>query len=280
MPTGPDRAPAMASDANGSAVTAEVRRWRAGGWQPAIDDRIANETPVALEFNGIAYATMLATPADLEDFARGFALTEGLVERPSEIYGVDARDTPEGIVVEVEIATARAVALRERRRAMAGRTGCGLCGVESLPQVMRPVAAVADPPQVALAAVFAAQAAMAERQSLHRQTGATHAAGLATLAGELLCVREDVGRHNALDKLIGATAGRVEPGLVVVSSRASFEMVQKTLAAGHVLLAAVSAPTSLACRMAAQHRLILLGFVRGESATVYAGAERLLPAVG
>ncbi len=238
-------------------------------------DVVANEVPVALEYNGIAFATMLATPADLEDFARGFSLTEGVVASLDEIRGIDVEPGPEGIVIQVEIATARAVAMRERRRALAGRTGCGLCGVESLPQVMRPVPVVAAPPRIDRAAVWRAMGALRARQPLHQATGGTHAAGLATLDGDLLTVREDVGRHNALDKLIGATAVSAVPGLVVVSSRASFEMVHKTLAARHVLLAAVSAPTAFAVQLAQAHELMLLGFVRGESATAYAGADRI-----
>lgn len=254
-----------------------VQRWHVGSAAEVATDFLAAEVPVALEVNGIAYATMLATPADLPDFARGFALTEGLIEHPGEIYGIEVHTVPDGVVIQLEIATARAVGMRERRRALAGRTGCGLCGVESLSQVVRPLAPLAAAPGVSLAAVVRAMQQMAGQQPLHQQTGATHAAGLASLAGDLLCVREDVGRHNALDKLIGATAGRCDPGLVVVSSRASFEMVQKTLAARHLLLAAVSAPTALAARLAEENQLLLLGFVRGERATAYAGAARLLP---
>ncbi len=260
-----------------AATALPVVRWRGSAAPTSASDALAAEVPVALEFNGIAYATMLATPADLDDFARGFALTEGVVQRLDEIYGIDLTSTADGVVVQLEIASARAAALRERRRALAGRTGCGVCGVESLPQVLRPVPAVAHPPRVAMAAVLAAQAGLQARQPLHQHTGATHAAGLAGPDGTLWCVREDVGRHNALDKLIGATAGQVEPGWVVVSSRASFEMVHKTLAAGHVLLAAVSAPTTLAQKLAHDHHLILMGFVRGHRATVYAGADRVDP---
>ncbi len=262
----------MSRDPSPSLQVARLRQ----GLSVVEADAVANEVPVAIEYNGIAFATMLATPTHLEDFARGFSLTEGVVASPTEIRGIDVHHVADGIVIEVEIATARAVALRERRRALAGRTGCGLCGVESLPQVIRPVPAVQNPPRVALKAVWRAMHDMRGQQTLHEITGATHAAGLANFDGEVLAVREDVGRHNALDKLIGATAGRVAPGLVVVSSRASFEMVNKTLAAGHVLLAAVSAPTALAAQLAASHQLILLGFVRGETATAYAGADRLI----
>ena len=252
-----------------------VQRWVNARASAPVDDVLIEETPVALEFNGITYATMLVTPADLEDFARGFALTEGIVESPQEIYGIEAEPTPDGMVLRVEIASRRAQRLRQRKRAMAGRTGCGLCGVESLDQVQRRLTPIANAPFVSQTAVNRALIAMVQQQPLHQATGAAHAAALASLDGTLIAVREDVGRHNALDKLIGATASKGERGMVVVSSRASFEMVQKTLAAGHVLLAAVSAPTAMAQRLASDHDLILIGFVRENKVTVYAGMQRV-----
>ncbi len=254
-----------------------VRRWGHAHAQAEtpVQDVLIEETPVALEFNGITYATMLVTPLDLEDFARGFALTEGIVQGFEEIYGIDVEPTADGIVLHVEIASASAHRLRQRKRAMAGRTGCGLCGVESLDQVLRSLDPVPSPPFVSQAAVRRALTAMSRQQPLHQATGATHAAALASLDGALIAVREDVGRHNALDKLIGATAGASGRGMVVVSSRASFEMVQKTLAAGHVLLASVSAPTAMAQRLASDHDLILVGFVREDRVTVYAGRQRV-----
>ena len=258
--------------------TETVQRWHDGRPDESVADVLIDEVPVALEFNGIAYATMLVTPADLEDFARGFALTEGIVDSPQQVYGIDIESTALGIVLHVQIASACAHALRVRRRSMAGRTGCGLCGVESLDQVLRPVASIAHPPMIAQGAVLKAQRLMATRQPMFKATGASHAAALATLDGELIAVREDVGRHNALDKLIGATAiGEQSPkdAMVIVSSRASFEMVQKTLAAGHVALASVSAPTAMAQRLALQHNLTLIGFVRDDRLTVYAGQARV-----
>ncbi|HEY0295063.1 MAG TPA: formate dehydrogenase accessory sulfurtransferase FdhD [Bordetella sp.] len=256
-----------------------VRRVRGGRIEAnPRDDALAEETPIALEYNGISHATMLATPADLEDFALGFSLTEGIVDGVSDVRGIDLRQECDGIVVELEIASACAVRLRERRRAMAGRTGCGLCGVETLPEVLRPVAPVAAGAPADLAAVLQAMRAMRARQVLHDATGATHAAGWARLDGQMELVREDVGRHNALDKLIGALAraGR-DPaqGMALVSSRASFEMVQKAASCGTGILAAVSAPTALAVRLAQQANLTLLGFMRGEDATIYAHAERI-----
>ena len=264
------------------ADSAQVRitRVRAGAIATAPqDDHVAEETPVALEFNGISHATMLATPADLEDFAMGFALTEGIVGSASDVRGIELRPQCDGIVVELEIATACAVRLRERRRAMAGRTGCGLCGVETLPEVLRDVPPVAASARIPVAAVLQAMRDMRTRQALHDLTGATHAAGWARLDGTIELVREDVGRHNALDKLIGALArqGRdAAAGMIVVSSRASFEMVQKAASAGAGVLAAVSAPTALAIRTAQRANLTLLGFMRQADASIYTHPERIL----
>lgn len=257
----------------------QVRRVRAGALSTGHDDDwLAEETPVALEYNGISHATMLASPSDLEDFALGFSLTEGIIGAPRDVRGIDVREECDGIVVAVEISSACEARLKARRRALAGRTGCGLCGVETLPEVMRDVPAVPAAAPVPLGAVLNAMARMRERQPLHQATGATHAAGWARPDGTLMLVREDVGRHNALDKLAGALA-REHPelpgGMIVVSSRASFEMVQKTAAARVGVLAAVSAPTALAQRLAQRLGIVLLGFTRGGDATVYAHAEKL-----
>ena len=258
---------------------APVVRVRGGLTQPVtLIDRVAEETPIALEYNGISHATMLATPADLEDFALGFSLTEGIIDRPTDIRGIDIVTQHNGVVVQIEISSVCEVRLKERRRTMAGRTGCGLCGVETLQEVVRPVAPVADAAPIAMSAILHAMRAMRGHQTLHDMTGATHAAAWADAHGQLHVVREDVGRHNALDKLIGALAGREESsqhGLVLVSSRASFEMVQKCAAAGIGILAAVSAPTALAIRLAQHTNVALLGFVRNADATLYSYAERI-----
>lgn len=260
-------------------VQTSVTRIRAGviATTPQLD-QVAEETPIALEFNGISHATMLATPADLEDFALGFSLTEGIIDSVADVRGIELVPQCDGIVVQLEISTACEVRLKTRRRAMAGRTGCGLCGVETLPEVLRDVPAVADGSAISVTAVLAAMKAMRAKQSLHDITGATHAAGWANAAGEIIIAREDVGRHNALDKLIGALARAgidATPGMVLVSSRASFEMVQKTASAGIGILAAVSAPTALAIRLADSANLALLGFLRHEDATIYAHPERI-----
>lgn len=261
---------------------AEVIRVRSGAIGPAVQtDRLAEETPIALEYNGISHATMLASPHDLEDFALGFSLTEGIIDTPRDVRGIELRDECDGIVVELEISSACEARMKSRRRAMAGRTGCGLCGVETLPEVLRDIPAVAQGAAVPVGAVLAAMSAMRQRQSLHDITGATHAAGWADARSGIALVREDVGRHNALDKLVGALARSSMPpadraaGIIVVSSRASFEMVQKTAAAGVGVLAAVSAPTALAQRLAERLGIALLGFLRGDDATIYAHAERI-----
>lgn len=258
---------------------AAVVRVRGGTAEPVTQiDRVAEETPIALEYNGISHATMLASPADLEDFALGFSLTEGIIDRPTDVRGIDIVPQHNGIVVQIEISSACEVRLKERRRAMAGRTGCGLCGVETLPEVLREVAPVPDASPIAISAILRAMRAMRANQTLHDITGATHAAAWADTDGQVRMVREDVGRHNALDKLIGALARRDEPsrqGLALVSSRASFEMVQKCAAAGIGVLAAVSAPTALAIRLAQNSNVALLGFVRNADATIYSHAERI-----
>jgi FdhD protein len=241
-------------------------------------DLVAEETPIALEFNGISHATMLASPTDLEDFARGFSLTEGIIKTVQDIRGIDLVVQDNGIVVQVEISSACEVRLKERRRAMAGRTGCGLCGVETLPEVLRHVPPVSDAPPIALANVLSAMQSMREQQALHRMTGATHAAAWADSHGMIQLVREDVGRHNALDKLIGALARQdiaAYNGMILVSSRASFEMVQKCASAQVGILAAVSAPTALAVRLAHRSNMALLGFVRDTNATLYTHAQRI-----
>jgi FdhD protein len=241
------------------------------GAERVRDDWLADEVPVALLVDGVSQAVMLATPADLDDFALGFALTEGWIERADELYGSEAVATPQGVELQLQLASARVFALRERRRMLAGRTGCGLCGIESLAQVERPLPPV-PAVQVAVSALARAQRELARQQPLNALTGAVHAAAWCGLDGAVQLVREDIGRHNALDKLVGAMArAGVRPGegFVTVTSRASFEMVHKAAAAGVGLLAAVSAPTARAVRTADACGLALAGFVRGDDAVFY-----------
>jgi len=242
------------------------------------DEVVAEEVAVALVYNGISHAVMMATPCDIEDFARGFTLTEHIVDKPSEIFDIEVEPVGRGIEVQLRIAGQRMAALAERRRTLAGRTGCGLCGVDSLDAALRPVPATRSTASVSRAAIARAMAALPPEQRINRDNGATHAAGWATLDGTLLAVREDVGRHNALDKLAGALARLGlggEGGFVVVTSRCSYEMVQKAAAIDAAAIAAVSAPTSLAIETAEQAGLALVAFVRDDRLTVYAHGERI-----
>ena len=258
------------------AVTRRGVRWDAGEVVP-VEETIAAEVPVALIYNGISHVVMLATPLDLEDFGRGFSLSEGIVHQPREVHDVEAMAVAQGIEVHLTIATERFVELKERRRNLAGRTGCGLCGTESLSQAIRDVPRVGDGPRVDPAALHRAFEGLAKHQKLHDATGAVHAAAWATPQGEVLVAREDIGRHNALDKLIGAMAREERDfgdGITVITSRASSEMVQKATTVGMRVLAAISAPTALAARLADEANLTLAGFARKGRHVVYAHPER------
>jgi len=260
---------------------AAVTVWREGTVRPA-DDHLAQEVPVGLVFNGIAQAVMLASPADLEDFAHGFAWTEGLLDDLGALRSVDVVPGAQGIELHVTVSAAVEWRLRERRRTLEGRTGCGLCGAESLAQVrrVRPALAGAAPADLRLQprAVLAALADLPAHQAVQRLTGATHAAAWCSADGTVRLVREDVGRHNALDKLLGAMWRAGMPrhdGFVCITSRVSFEIVQKCLVAGVPALAAVSAPTALAVEMAQDGGVLLMGFARGSTLVAYAQADRL-----
>jgi len=262
----------------------QARRLTAAGAE-ALDEIVAEEVAVALVYNGVSHAVMMATPCDLEDFARGFSLTERIVAKPSEIYDIEVEEVERsgggrGFEVRLDIASQRMVTLQAQRRTMAGRTGCGLCGVDSLEAALRPVPRSAGAGKVSRAAIQRAMAALPAQQKINRENGATHAAGWAMPDGTLVAVREDVGRHNALDKLGGALAKAGMPaagGFVVVTSRCSYEMVQKAAALDAVAIAAVSAPTSLAIETAEQAGIALVAFVRESRLTVYANPERIDP---
>lgn len=240
-------------------------------------DQLACELPVALEYNGISHATVLATPLDLEDFAYGFSYTEGIIRSARDIHDLEIVEMPGGFVIQASIASACLRQLKLRRRSLAGRTGCGLCGIESLDEVRRDLPALAPRDQPLSARLIArAVQSLRELQPLHLATGATHAAGWANAQGEIEHVREDVGRHNALDKLIGHLLRHdvdTTSGIAVISSRASFEMVQKAAAAGINVLVAVSAPTSYAVQMANELNVLLAGFARQNGFTVYTHSE-------
>ena len=243
-----------------------------------VQDWVADEVPVALEYNGISHAVMLATPLDLEDFALGFSLSEGILEAPHELYAVEEEASDLGITLHLQVASGAFARLKERRRSMTGRTGCGLCGTESLTQVARDLPMLVDGAPLKREAIGRAMSQFCELQTLQQATGAVHAAAWCSPDGEVKWLREDVGRHNALDKLIGALATQevdAASGFIAVTSRASFEMVQKTAMAGVPLLAAVSAPTSYAVATAQRARMTLVGFARGQDLVVYCDSGRL-----
>ncbi|KOE57947.1 formate dehydrogenase accessory sulfurtransferase FdhD [Aggregatibacter actinomycetemcomitans] len=239
-------------------------------------ETLAKEVPVALVYNDISHTVMMCSPRDLEDFAMGFSLSEGIIEKPSDIYSIDIEEVCNGIEARVELATRCFVALKDHRRTLTGRTGCGICGAEQLQQVYKNVAKLDRTLTFDVAQLDDCLEQLQKSQELGKQTGSTHAAGFFSLEGSLLAIREDVGRHVALDKLLGwhAKAGKPQ-GFIVVTSRASYEMVQKTVSAGVEILVAISASTDLAVQMAEQYNLTLIGFARAGRATVYSGRERL-----
>lgn len=244
----------------------------------ALDDRVIVEAPVALLYNGESFAVMMATPEALEDFALGFALGEGIVATPQEFRLVDVVPHEQGVALHAAIPQARFDDLQQRRRGLEGRSGCGLCGVESLQAALRDVPKVPSTGVVPATRIHAALADLARRQPLNALSGGVHAAAFAHAHG--LLVREDVGRHNALDKLIGAMARYDAPlhaadGFALITSRASYEMVHKAATAGLGLLVAISAPTDLAIRTAESAGLTLAAFARGGSLNVYSHPQRI-----
>lgn len=259
-----------------------VRIWEGDGSPDSQKtDVLAEETPVALVYNGISHVVMLTTPQDLEDFALGFSLTEGIVYDKSELYGVEVVEHPQGLELHCEIASERFANLKERRRNLLGRTGCGLCGAESIGQAMRvpePRSIVPALQALPHAAIQHAFKSIQSAQVLQQATGATHACAWADVQGNVLLVREDVGRHNALDKLIGALASRPPQatGFVLTTSRASYEMVQKVVSVGIRVLVAISAPTGLAVWFSEKNDVTLVGFVRDHRHVIYTHSERII----
>ena len=258
-------------------VRLPVRRWRDGQWESA-EDSIAEETAVQVLFNSIPHLVMLATPCDLEDLGVGFTLSEALVERADEIRDVSVAVTDQGQQLRLSVTQERLAVLLDRRRHLTGRTGCGVCGAETLDDAIRQPPPVAVGGRVSQTALVQCLQALRALQPLGGQTGSLHAAAWVDWQGRIELVREDVGRHNALDKVIGARvrAGLgFDEGFALISSRASYEMVQKAATLGIRMLVAVSAPTALAVRLADVTGITLVGFAREHQQVVYTHPERL-----
>jgi len=239
-----------------------------GGERSPVCREWVPEVPVALEFNGVAYAVMMATPADLEDFATGFALCEGLAAEASEITDVAAAQVDHGWIVRTTISGLGPDKLGARVRARVAESSCGLCGIESLEALSEPLPRVAEHAEIESKAIFRALGELPRRQVLGRATGAAHAAACADVDGRVLCVREDVGRHNAVDKLVGARAragASLVPGFVLSTARCSYEIVEKAVKAGATTLVTVSLPTSMAVQRARSAGLSLWALARDDS---------------
>ncbi len=253
----------------GSARFAVTEHFADGAPARTLDRVLIEEAPVAIEINGIGYAVMMATPADLEDYALGFCLSEQLIASPAGFQSADAAAVDGGgWMLRIALTASDAAPLLERARLRLAEGSCGLCGIESLEQVMRPLRPVKSTLDLEPEAVFRAAAGLRQHQALGRETGAAHAAALCSSAGDIVLVREDVGRHNAFDKLIGAAhrAGlAMADHFVLLSARCSFELVQKAVIAGVPALATISAASSLAVEQAAAHGLRLFSLVRSDS---------------
>ena len=245
----------------------------------AIPDFLAEEVPVALVYNGISHVVMMASPKDLELFAIGFSLSEGIIEHPQDIYGMDVVQACNGLEVQIELSSRRFMGLKERRRALAGRTGCGVCGVEQLNDIGKPVSPLPFTQTFNLAHLDPALEHLNDVQPIGQLSGCTHAAAWVLPSGEIAGGHEDVGRHVALDKLLGRRARESEvwqQGAALVSSRASYEMVQKSAMCGVEILFAVSAATTLAVEVAERCNLTLVGFCKPGRATIYTHPQRLI----
>ncbi len=257
-------------------VACEVRR--PPQLNQPIPDWTAQEVPVALVYNGISHVVMMASPKDLTLFAIGFSLSEGIIDHPQEIYGMDVVQVCNGMEVQIELSSRRFMALKERRRALAGRTGCGVCGVEQLNDIGKPITPLPFSQTFSLANLDMALNNLHAVQPVGNLSGCTHAAAWVLPSGEIAGGHEDVGRHVALDKLLGRRAGESavwQQGAALVSSRASYEMVQKAAMCGVEILFAVSAATTLAVEVAERCNLTLVGFCKPGKATIYTHPQRL-----
>ncbi len=269
--------PAAAAPPKSVSVELAVERWTSGV-ATSTTDLVVEEVPVALVYHGVPHVVMLATPANLEDFAVGFTLSEGLVASPDEIREVEVTQGAEAIDVRVTVAWERFSELLHRRRNLTGRTGCGLCGAETAEDAIREPAPVGPGPSVTIQELHAAIEELGSLQPINALTGSVHAAAWVVPGKGIRLVREDVGRHNALDKAIGALVREgadFSAGFMLITSRASYEMVQKSATVGISFLAALSAPTAFAVRLASKAGLTLVAFARRDKHVVYAHPGRL-----
>ncbi|HXT16015.1 MAG TPA: formate dehydrogenase accessory sulfurtransferase FdhD [Gemmatimonadaceae bacterium] len=260
-------------------ATREFTRLGAEGPVAASAD-VAEEVPIAFVYNGRPHVVVMGTPGDLEDLATGFSITEGIVRDLAAVERVEVVRASHGIELQIQIPSTDAERLAERSRGLVARTGCGLCGIETINDAMRVPVAVGNALRVTPNAIALSAMDLSRRQRLNNATSTVHAAGWATSDGNVAIVREDVGRHNALDKLLGAAVREgLRDGFIVVTSRASYEMVQKVAALGVELIAAISRPTGLAIRFAEAANVTLVGLVRGSSANVYTNPQRITATV-
>ncbi len=251
--------------------------WQQGEQQQDTDP-VVQEAPVALVYNGVSHAVMMATPADLADLALGFSLSERILDHRNQLLGIDVEERDQGYELAMEITAEPFERLKFRRRSLTGRTGCGLCGVESLAQAIATPQRVESSLQLPNEAIQRAVEALGAVQELRALTGGVHGAAWCNTRGEILVLREDVGRHNALDKLLGVMAAQAldTNGFVLLTSRLSYEMVAKAAACQIPVLAAVSAPTALAVKQGTQANITLVGFVQRGRQVVYCGAQRIV----
>ncbi len=252
--------------------TATVQRFGLGtAGDSAVDRTLPTEVPVALEYCGLGYAVMMASPGDLEDFAIGHAVAEGLVESPADVTQVDVAQVDGGWIVRAELPHGARDAIFARARTRVSDSSCGLCGVESIAEALRPLPVVTAKLTVARAAIASALENLGDHQPLNKATGAVHAAAFCDASGAVLAVREDVGRHNALDKLVGALgrgAVDIASGFILLTARCSFELVEKAVRSGASMLVTISAPTSLAAERAKAAGLTLLALARRDNVLI------------
>lgn len=262
-----------------SVCTTECQPWELQ-LTPTKQESVATETPVAITFNGIAYAVMMATPDNLHDFALGFCISESILEDPDQLLSCEAVSSDAGLELRLEITGKPFAKLKARRRNLTGRTGCGLCGVEALNQAIPDLKPVTDQSRITHQALQVGLKNLSKLQSVNQQTGAMHAAAWCDSNGSIKLIREDIGRHNALDKMIGAriSADQDDTGFALITNRASYEMIMKAARANIGIMAAISAPTSLAIELARKCGVGLAAFTRHNRHTIYTHYERFLEA--